>query len=170
MGPHARLNLVEYPSEAGGAPAYDVTAVSALTSSAAFVTSCSLTPGHAAVIRYNQKLKQQYQGRIEGSRLIPLVVELGGRWHPQVHHSLLAWVREACLRNLHWGDSAAPLLLRRWSRRLSALLLRGVAQVLLESLPGSPHLDTPSPPGPSGIAVPNCIPEGASSYELFLVA
>ena len=82
MGPHARLDLVEYPSEVGTAAAYDVTAVTALTSSAPFIASCALTPGHAASLRFKHKLDQQYQGRVPGSRLIPLVVELGGRCHP----------------------------------------------------------------------------------------
>jgi len=113
MGPHARLDLVEYPSEAGCAAAYDITAVSALTSSQPFVAMCARTPGHAADTRYKFKLDSQYQGRIHGSRLIPLVVELGGRWHPLAHQSLLTWAREACLRNPHWGDTAAPLLLKR---------------------------------------------------------
>jgi len=170
MGPCARLDLVEYPSEAGTAAAYDITAVTALRADVPFVTKCSTSPGHAATTRYDFKFKRQYRGRLKGARLVPLVVELGGRWHPQVHRLLLVWSREASLRNPLWGDAAAPLLLRRWSRRLSAILLRGIAQVLLEALPGP----TPSDSSPGLVdplvALPQCIPEGASSYELFLSA
>lgn len=145
MGANARLDLVEYPSEAGAAAAYDVTVVTALRASPAFLRLASSTPGHAAVIRHDYKLSQQYIGRLPGARLVPLVAEVGGRWHPQVHRLLLIWSREAGLRNPQWGDAAAPLLRRRWCRRFSANIVRGSAQVLLESLPGPlPDLDPPS--------------------------
>ena len=56
MGPNARLDLVEYPSEAGAAAAYDVTAVTALRSSLPFLALCAATPGHAASVRNDYKL------------------------------------------------------------------------------------------------------------------
>ena len=50
MGPHARLDIVEYASALGGPAAYDVSVVTALRKDRRFVTQCAGFPGHAASV------------------------------------------------------------------------------------------------------------------------
>eukprot|EP00973_Karenia_brevis_P026959 3719429-Karenia_brevis.AAC.1 len=46
--------------------------------------ACAAEPGLAAERRHVEKLDRQYAGRVPGAALVPLVAEVGGRWHPSV--------------------------------------------------------------------------------------
>ena len=85
MGPHARLDVVEFASAVGGPAAYDVSVVTALRKATSFVQSCAARPGHAASCRHDHKLRVQYAEQLPHTQLHPLVVEVGGRWHPLSH-------------------------------------------------------------------------------------
>ena len=56
MGPRARLDIVEYPSVEGGPAAYDVSVVTALRKSRAFVAHCADVPGYAGAVAHDAKL------------------------------------------------------------------------------------------------------------------
>ena len=84
MGPNARLDIVEFASDAGSPAAYDVSVVTPLREDADFREACAAEPGLAAEQRHAFKLSQQYAQRRPGSALVPLVAEIGGRWHPSV--------------------------------------------------------------------------------------
>ena len=85
MGPTSRLDLVEHYSAAGGPAAYDVSVHTPFRVDHNFVQKCAQTPGHAAEAGRNHKgSSQQYKQRLPGTRLIPLTVETGGRWHDSI--------------------------------------------------------------------------------------
>ena len=48
-------------------------------------------PGLAAEQRHSHKLSRQYAHRRPGSRLVPLVAKIGGRWHPSVPQLVRRW-------------------------------------------------------------------------------
>ena len=105
MGPHARLDIVEFPSGVGGPAAYDVSVVTALRKDRAFVAQCAATPGYAAQTRHEHKLSVQYRDRAPGALLHPLVVEVGGRWHSSVPPLASAFCQGACTaRNCVGGE------------------------------------------------------------------
>ena len=93
MGPAARLDIVELAGPGGGPASYDVSVVTAMREDPAFVRACAATPGHAAATRHAEKLRDQYARRLPGARLVPLVAEVGGRWHPSVPDLVRKWAR-----------------------------------------------------------------------------
>ena len=84
LGPRARLDVVQYPSDAGGAVAYDVSVVTPFREDVGFVEACAAEPSLTAKRRHDYKLDQQYPGRLPNASFFPLVAEIGGRWHPSV--------------------------------------------------------------------------------------
>ena len=169
MGPNARLDIVEYASQGGGSAAYDVSVVTPFRSDPAFVARCAQNPGHAAASRHAHKLETQYQFRVPGARLIPLVAETCGRWHSSVPSLVRRCAREYVQRTPSLPPSAVSAVAARWGARLSAHLLRGSALVLDAVVP--PHFDQPVAPqasleGP----LPAACPEGDSAYELLVGA
>ena len=77
--PRARLDVVEYPSDAGTAAAYDISVVTPLRVDADFREACAAEPGLAVKARHEYKLRQQYSQRLPGATLVSLVAEVGGR-------------------------------------------------------------------------------------------
>jgi hypothetical protein len=166
MGPRARLDIVEYPSAEGGPAAYDVSVVTALRKSRAFVAHCADVPGYAAALAHDAKLGVQYAGRLPGSRLVPLIVEVGGRWHPTVPPLLRRLARAYVARAPGFGDDAVGLVVARWSARLSAALLRGNAAVHLRAGYTTPVTLREECGG--GPPLAHLLPEGESAYELYV--
>ena len=168
MGPSARLDIVEFASAVGAAAAYDVSVVTALRKSRTFVAECARSPGHAASQRHDHKLRVQYAARLPGSRLYPLVVEVGGRWHPSVPPLLRRLARESLGLSADpsgLSDSIGPVV-SRWMARLSAALIRGNAAVHRRA----GYLPPPVVPAEAGIGGPlaHMVPEGDSAYELWV--
>ena len=100
----ARLDVVEYASAEGTAAAYDVSVVTSLRADRRFVARCAANPGYAAAARVHHKLQTQYAGRVPGARLVPLVVEAGGRWHLDAELLLYfgSWHELTCGARLAW--------------------------------------------------------------------
>ena len=166
MGPHARLDIVEYPSAEGGPAAYDVTVVTALRKDRAFVAAGAQEPGFAGRRAHERKLHEQYAARLPGARLVPLVVEVGGRWHASVPPLLRRWARAYVARAPGLGPEAAGLAVARWAARLSAALLRGNAAALRRagySIPPRCDADVGD-----GAPLAHLVPEGPSAYELLV--
>ena len=137
---------------------------------APFVAACGRSPQHAASQRHEHKLRVQYAERLPGSQLHPLVVEVGGRWHPSVPLLLRRLAREylgqsdgceAPLRSLATGP-----VVSRWMARLSAALLRGNAAVHRRA----GYWPPPAVPADTMASGPlaHMVPEGESSYELWV--
>ena len=130
MGPRARLDIVEFPSDMGTAAAYDVSVVTPLRDDAAFREGCAAEPGLAAELRHAYKLDTQYGRRLPGARLFPLVAEIGGRWHPSVPKLVKRLAKECADRSSGLrGGHLASAICARWGARLSALIVRGNAAV-----------------------------------------
>ena len=123
------------------------------------------SPGHAATSRHQYKLRQQYPHRQLGAILVPLVAELGGRWHSSV--PLLAR-RLACeyVARTPSLAGAASTVTARWAARLSALLYRGNAAVVQAAQPAFPVVARGT--AASGGGLSHLIPEGDSAYELLV--
>ena len=166
MGPHAPLDIVEYASAKGGPAAYDVSVVTALRKSKAFVAHCAERPGYAAAQAHAAKLDTQYVGRLPGARLVPLIVETGGRWHPSVPPLLRRWARAYVARTVGLGDDATGLVVARWGARLSAALLRGNAAVHRRA--GYAPVATLHSQATHGGPLAHLLPEGESAYELYV--
>jgi len=170
MGPHARLDIVEFASSVGGPAAYDVSVVTALRKARSFIASCARSPGHAAGARHDHKLHVQYSGRLPSAQLYPLVVEVGGRWHPSVPPLLRRLAREHARHSLDLGAEsgrdAVGLIVSRWMARLSAALIRGNAAVHRRAgyCPPPTRASEPAPGGP----LAHLVPEGDSAYELWV--
>ena len=165
MGSAARLDVVEYASEAGGPASYDVSVVTPLRDDARFVESCARSPGHAAALRHREKLQQQYPHRLPGSQLIPLVAECGGRWHSSVPKLARLLARAYVRRTPALPGSAAARVVSRWAARLSALVLRGNAAVFRHAQPEWLFVAR----GAAGdVSVSGLLPEGESVYELLV--
>ena len=130
MGPRAKLDLVEYVSDAGGPAAYDVSVVTAFRDDERFVSQCADTPGYAAQFRHSHKLTKQYPHRVPGAKLVPLVVEDGGRWHASVPSLVRGLARAYVARTAGLDPSAVAFVVDRWAARLSAILLRGNAATI----------------------------------------
>ena len=77
MGPNARLDIVEYASDVGAPAAYDVSIVTPLNADEGFREACASEPGLAAEQRHAFKLSRQYNQRMPGITLVPLVAEIG---------------------------------------------------------------------------------------------
>ena len=131
---------------------------------------CAGTPGHAAQARHSYKLDTQYADRLPGARLFPLVVEVGGRWHPSVPCLLKRLAREHVSRGLDLGElsgvGAVGLVLSRWAARLSATLIRGNAAVYRRA-GYTPPPSRPADPSPGG-PLAHLVPEGDSAFELWV--
>ena len=165
MGAAARLDVVEFASAVGGAASYDVSVVTPLRDDASFIAACARTPGHAAATRHRYKLTQQYRHRLPGAVLVPLVVEIGGRWHDTVPPLVRRLAREYVARTPALAGSAASVT-GRWAARLSAALLRGNAAVMLAARCELPTVARSS--SPPGAYLPQCVPAGDSAYELLV--
>jgi hypothetical protein len=168
MGSNARLDLVQFQNEAAGSGAYDVSAVTWAVSDERALGKAAVEAGSLANVRYHDKLARQYKNRT--GRLIPLIVECGGRWHSHTERLILQLSRQAAQRTAGWGAGSEALIRSRWAARLSATLLRGVAQVYLDALPGLTHTGRPwSETGVDGReSLEHQIPEGPSAYELWV--
>ena len=129
MGPTSRLDLVEYPSDAGGAASYDVFVHTAFRLDARFVERCAQTPGHAANVGHDAKLNTQYTSRLPGARLVPLTAEVGGPWHPGAVRLLRQLTRKHVARTPGLDATATGAVVARWAARLSATPVRGNAAV-----------------------------------------
>ena len=129
MGANARLDIVEFASDAGAPAAYDVSVVTPLREDARFREACAAEPGLAAERRHADKVDRQYRQRRPGTTLVPLVAEIGGRWHPSVPRLVRRLAKDACARSANPGLDIAATMAARWGARLSALLIRGNAAV-----------------------------------------
>ena len=157
---------MEYPSDAGGAAAYDISVVIALRDDVSFIEACATEAGLAAHQRHEYKLTTQYADRIPGSRLVPLVAEVGGRWHPSVPGLVRNLARERASRYPVFQDEASAALVSRWSARLSALLIKGNAAVVRHSVAIDPAPIRVDSWEGARTGLPHLLPEGDSSYEL----
>ena len=166
MGPHALLDIVEHPSAEGGPAAYDVSVVTALRKSSAFVAHCAAVPGYAAAGVHERKLSTQYAGRLPGARLYPLICEVGGRWHPSVAPLLRRLARAYVARAAGLGEDATGLVVSRWMARLSAALLRGNAAIYRRAGYTPPAAFVAE--GGDGGPLAHLVPEGTSAYELYV--
>ncbi len=167
MGPSARLDVVEFASEAGPPGCYDVSVVTPLRADPEFVAVCARSPGHAGAERHLYKLTRQYAQRVPGSRLVPLVVEVGGRWHKSVPALARDLAREYVARTPGLSGYAQGAVVARWQARWSALLIRGVAGVKRELAgPRASWMDSPAGPSRDGLC--HLEPEGACAYELLV--
>ena len=161
---------MEFASAVGGPAAYDVSVVTALRKCRRFVERCACLPGHASQVRHDYKLDRQYADRLAGTYLYPLVVEVGGRWHPSVPPLLRRLARENVRHAYHpcevSGLNPVGLVVSRWMARLSAALIRGNAAVHRRAgyAPSGPIPADPSPGGP----LAHLVPEGESAYELLV--
>ena len=166
MGPTSRLDLVEHYSAAGGPAAYDVSVHTPFRVDHKFVQKCAQTPGHAAEAGRDHKGSQQYKQRLPGTRLIPLTVETGGRWHVSIPPLVRCLAKEYLQRTPGLEDDALGAVVARWGARLSALLIRGNGAVVRAGGPPlavSPHVDII---GNSGLH--DLVPEGDCAYELLV--
>ena len=145
--------------------AYDVSVVTPLRDDAAFVARCAGDPGHAAVNRHREKLARQYRHRLQGAVLVPLVAEVGGRWHSSVPVLVRRLARAYVARTPALAGSAA-VVTGRWAARLSAALLRGNAAVVQSAQPCDPPFLRDS--APAGVPLPGCSPDGDCAYELLV--
>ena len=165
MGPNARLDIVEFASDGGGPAAYDVSVVTPLREDATFREACAAEPGLAAEQRHNHKLDSQYRHWLPGALLVPLVAEVGGRWHPSVPR-LVARLAKACAArsSCPGRDGAAAAVGARWAARLSALLIRGNAAVHRAAQPERPDIGRAwcGEVAP----LPHLVPEGDCLYEV----
>ena len=99
--------------------------------------------------------------------LIPLVAEIGGRWHPSVPQLVRRLAKGATLRQGRDDDHFAAMLTSRWSARLSALLIRGNGAVLCAAR--CKQAPPRRPWDASTSALPHSLPEGDCLYELACV-
>ena len=98
--------------------------------------------------------------------MVPLVAEVGGRWHPSVPDLVRKWARAYVARCPELPEYAVGQVASRWAARLSALLIRGNALIASEALP-APGPGRAAPPAASG-GLPDLCPEGESAYELLV--
>ena len=112
------------------------------------------------------KFDSQYVLRLPGSRLVPLVAEAGGRWHPSVAPLLRQLAREYIARTPGLLDAPVSPVLSRWVARLSATLMRGNAAIV-HGLGARLPCAAPRDAAPSG-PLPAVCPEGDSAYELLV--
>ena len=168
MGSNARLDLVQYQNEAAGSGAYDVSAVTWAVADERLLSRAAEEVGVLSAARYQTKLAKQYKERT--GRLIPLIVECGGRWRSHTERLVTQLARQAAQRTAGWGTGSESLIRNRWATRLSATLLRGIAQVDLDSLPGLTHAGRPwTEAGDQGVeSLEHQLPEGPSAYELWV--
>ena len=168
MGPNARLDIVEYASDVGGPAAYDVSVVTPLREDASFREACAAELGLAAEQRHEYKLSRQYGFRRPGATLVPLVVEIGGRWHPTVPRLVRQLAKECAARSTGPGREYSSAIAARWGARLSALLVRGNAAVQRAAKAAPPP--APRPWCAAAGTLPHLLPEGECLYELMCLA
>ena len=99
--------------------------------------------------------------------LVPLVAEVGGRWHASVPRLVRRLAKEASSRSASVGQDGAAAMAARWGARLSALLMRGNAAVHRAA-----RCVVPEPPRPwlaDATPLPHLLPEGECTYELLCV-
>ena len=132
---------------------------------AALREACAAEPGLAGELRHAHKLDVQYRQRLQGTRLVPLVAEIGGRWHFSVPRLVRQLAKECATRTSGPGrHGAAAAIAARWGARLSALLIRGNAAVQRAAQPTLPFAPRSwcEHAGP----LPHVVPEGESLYEI----
>ena len=95
---------------------------------------------------------------------MPLVAEIGGRWHPSVPLLVRRLAKEATSRVGSGGQTYAAALASRWAARLSAHLLRGNAAVQ-RALHREPSVALEER-GACATSLPHLLPEGECNYEL----
>ena len=166
MGERARLDLVEFASDAGDSAAYDVAVYTPLRASAAFRAECARFPGHACSRGFDAKLNSQYRYRAPGAKLLPLTAEIGGRWHPSVPMLIRRLARDYVARCPGLDASAVGPVVARWGARLSALLLRGNAAVMRAG--GLPRPTTLGVDAPGSASLCHSLPVGECAYELLV--
>ena len=159
---NARLDVVEFASDVGAPAAYDVSIVTPLRADADFREACAAEPGLAAECRHNFKLSRQYARRRAGSSLVPLVAEIGGRWHPSVPRLVRRFAKDAASRSVTPSQECATALAARWCARLSALLICGNAAV--QRAARCEHPAQPRPWCADAAALPHQLPEGVCMY------
>ena len=96
--------------------------------------------------------------------MVPLVAEIGGRWHPSVPRLVRRLAKDACARSANPGLDIAATMAARWGARLSALLIRGNAAV--QRAAHCELRDEPRPWAAEVGSLPHLLPEGDCSYEL----
>ena len=101
-----------------------------------------------------------------GARLVPLVVEAGGRWHPDAELLLRQLARAYVRRTAGLGCDALGAVVARWSARLSAVLIRGAAAVLRRAGFVAPPVARGALPHAGSL--PHVLPEGESVYDLLV--
>ena len=161
MGANARLDIVEFASDVGAPAAYDVSVVTPLREDDRFREACAAEPGLAAERRHTDKLTRQYGQRRPGTSLVPLVVEIGGRWHPTVPRLVRRLAKDASARSTNPGLDVASMIAARWGARLSALLIRGNAAV--QRAAHCEHWEPPRPWVADVCPLPHLLPEGSCS-------
>ena len=166
LGPNSRLDIKELPNDAGGPASYDVSVRTVFRKDDAFLERCGEDPGHAAAVGFSDKLDRQYKHRLPGSRLVPLIVETGGRWHEAATRLLKVLARGYVARTPGLEAHAVGLVLDRWAARLSAILIRGNAAVVRAR--GAPYEAPAHVEEPGGPPLPHRLPEGDSAYELLV--
>ena len=157
MGPHAKLDLVEYVSDVGGPAAYDVSVVTPFRDDATFREQCAGTAGHAANFRHAHELNHQYPHRTPGAVLIPLIVETGGRWHASIPGLVRGLARDYVARTPGLDASAVSAVVARWAARLSAILIRGNGMLFRAA--GLSAVEEPFP-GDAAAGLACCIRKG----------
>ena len=98
---------------------------------------------------------------------MPLIVEVGGRWHDSVPPLLRRLARAYVARTPGFDAAAVGPVVARWAARLSAVLLRGNAAAHRRAgyTPMGTTREDPVEAGP----LAHLVPEGDSAYELLVV-
>ena len=98
--------------------------------------------------------------------MVPLVVEAGGRWHPDAELLLRRLARAYVRRTAGLDNGALGAVVARWSARLSAVLIRGGAAVLRRAGFVGPPVARGAVPHAGSL--PHVLPEGESVYDLLV--
>ena len=133
-GSNAKPADVLIPSWTGGKDtALDITVVNPLQ--VALINRAATVPGHALTHRFNEKMAKHGEPcRTAGMAFIPMPVETLGGWHEQT----VAQVKKmgsALARQTGQDESEA---IRHLAQRLSVLLAKGNAALLLNRTPTFP--------------------------------
>ena len=133
-GSNAKPADVLIPSWTGGKDtALDITVVNPLQ--VALVSRAATTPGHALTHRYNEKMSKHGEPcRGAGMVFIPMPVETLGGWHEQ---SSLQVKKIGSALARHTGQEESEAI-RHLAQRLSVLLAKGIAALLLNRSPTFP--------------------------------
>ena len=115
--------------DGSGPGACDVSIVTPLQDDPGFREASAAEPALAAELRHAYKLATQYGQWLPGTRLVPLVAEIGGRWHYSVPRLVRQLAKATAARSSAQGQDYAAAIAAGWGARLSALLIRGNAAV-----------------------------------------